>query len=153
MPGAIYWFQHRELPCDDEYMGETSRTFEERFKEHLKDPSSIHHHSNKTGHLTTKHNFQIIGREDHGTARTIKESIHIRVNNPTLNRNIGKFNLHHIWVRVPLYTPRFKINRQAQSTPPSGILSPPTLHSPMYFTGSMEHTQTTPSSEQAHGTS
>ena len=29
-------------------------------------------------------------------ARNIKESIYIRVNNPTLNNNIGKFNLSHI---------------------------------------------------------
>ena len=36
--GAIYWFQCGDLICDDEYIGETSRTFEERFKEHLKDP-------------------------------------------------------------------------------------------------------------------
>ena len=31
--------------------------------------------------------------EDQGLARTIKESIYIRVNNPTLNQNIGKYNL------------------------------------------------------------
>ena len=34
--GAIYWFQCGDLTCDDEYIGETSRTFGERFKEHLK---------------------------------------------------------------------------------------------------------------------
>ena len=28
-------------------------------------------------------------------ARNIKESIYIRVNNPSLNNNIGKFNLSH----------------------------------------------------------
>ena len=88
------------------------------FKEHLNDPLPIHHHSNTTGHLTTKESFQIIGREDHGTARTIKESIYITFNNPTLNRNIDKFNLHHIWDRVPLITPGLKINRQIHSTPP-----------------------------------
>ena len=37
-------------------------------------------------------------------ARNIKESIYIRVNNPTLNNNIGKFNLSHIWDRVLLNT-------------------------------------------------
>ena len=41
-------------------------------------------------------------------ARNIKESIYIRVNirvnNPTLNNNIGKFNLPHIWDRVLLNT-------------------------------------------------
>ena len=31
-------------------------------------------------------------------SRYIKESIFIRVNNPTLNNNIGKFNLPHIWL-------------------------------------------------------
>ena len=55
--GAIYWFQCGDLSCDDEYIGEISRTFGERFKEHLKDPSPIHHHSNHTGHLTSQNNF------------------------------------------------------------------------------------------------
>ena len=48
--GAIYWFQCGDLSCDDEYIGETSRTFGERYKEHLKDPLLIHQHSNHTGH-------------------------------------------------------------------------------------------------------
>ena len=60
---AIYWFQCGDLACDDDYIGETSRTFGERFKEHLKDPSPIHHHSNNTGDPTSQNNFQIIGRE------------------------------------------------------------------------------------------
>ena len=48
--GAIYWYQCDDLGCDDEYTGETSRTFGERYKEHLKAPSAIHHHSRQTGH-------------------------------------------------------------------------------------------------------
>ena len=97
--GAIYWFQCGDLCCDDEYIGETSRTFGESFKEHLRDPSPIHHHSNHTGHPPGQNKFQIIGKEGHGLARNIKESIFIRVNNPILNGNIGKFNLPHIWDR------------------------------------------------------
>ena len=108
---AIYWFQCRDLTCNDGNIGETFRTFGERFKEHLKDTSPKHHQSNNTGHSASQHNFQIIGREGHGLARTIKESIFIRVNNPTLNRNIGKFNLSHIWERVLLNTPSLKIER------------------------------------------
>ena len=42
--------------------------------------------------------------------RLIKESIYIKVNNPSLNRNIGKFNLSHIWDRVLLNTPGLKLN-------------------------------------------
>ena len=45
--GAIYWYQCGDLGCDEEYIGETSRTFGERYKEHLKAPSAIHHHSNQ----------------------------------------------------------------------------------------------------------
>ena len=48
-------------------------------------------------------------------ARNIKESIFIRVNNPTLNRNIGKFNLPHIWDRVLLNTPGLKLKRHAHT--------------------------------------
>ena len=102
--GAIYRYQCNNLGCDDEYIGETSRTFGERYKEHLKAPSAIHHHSTITGHTTNHNNFQIIGREGHNLARNIKESIYIRVNNPSLNNNIGKFNLSHIWDRVLLNT-------------------------------------------------
>ena len=76
--------------------GELARTFEERFKEHLKAPSPIYEHDNATGHKTAVENFTIIGREGHGISRTIKEAIYIRVNNPTLNRNVSKYNLPHI---------------------------------------------------------
>ena len=54
--GATYWFQCGDLSCDEEYLGETSRTFGERYKEHLKDPSPIHQHSNHTGHPTSPNN-------------------------------------------------------------------------------------------------
>ena len=60
---AIYWYQFGDLACDDEYIGETSRTFGERYKEHLKDPSPIHHHNNQTNHPINHNNFKIIGRE------------------------------------------------------------------------------------------
>ena len=113
--GAIRWFQCGDLSYDDEYIGETTRTFGERYKEHLKDPSPIHQHSNHTGHPTNHNNFQIIGREGHSLARNIKESIFIRVNNPTLNRNIGKFNLHHIWDRVLLKTPGLNLKRNVHA--------------------------------------
>ena len=108
---AIYWYQCGDLTCDDEYIGETSRTFDERYKEHLKDPSPTHHHNNQTNHPINHNNFKIIGREGHHMSRYIKESIFIRVNNPTLDNNIGKFNLPHIWDRVLINTPGLKLNK------------------------------------------
>ena len=109
--GTIYWVQYGDLSCDDEYIGKISRTFGERYKEHLKEPSPIHQHSNHTGHPTSHNSFQIIWREGHCLARNIKESIFIRVNNPILNRNIGKFNLPHTWNRVLLNTPGLNLKR------------------------------------------
>ena len=112
---AIYRYQCGDLACDVEYIGETSRTFGERYKEHLKAPSAIHQHSRQTGHPTSHNNFQIIGREGHNLARNIKESIYIRVNNPTLNNNIGKFNLPHIWDRILLNTKGLNLKRQVSN--------------------------------------
>ena len=81
----------------------------------------------QTGHSSTPDNFNILGREDQGLTRTIKEAIHIRVNNPILNRNIDKFNLNHIWDRVLLNTPGLKISppqvyAHNQPTPTNGHL-------------------------------
>ena len=62
-------------------------------------------------------------REDHGLARTIKETIYIRVNNPTLNRNVGKYNLHHIWDKVLFSTPELTVgndNGHVHRTPITG---------------------------------
>ena len=53
--------------------------------------------------------------EGHGLARNIKEPIFIRVNNPTLNMNIGRFNLSHIQDRVLLNTPGLTLKRHAQA--------------------------------------
>ena len=105
----IYWYRYGRTECDGEYIEESARTFEERFKEHLKAPSPIYEHDNTTGHKTTVENFKIIGREGHGISRTIKGAIYIRVNNPTLNRNVGKYNLPHIWYKVLFATPELKI--------------------------------------------
>ena len=38
--GIIYRFKCDRLECDEEYIGETARTFGERLKEHLKAPLS-----------------------------------------------------------------------------------------------------------------
>ena len=45
-------------------------------------------------------------------ARTIKESIYIRVSNPTLNRNKNKYNLPHIYDGVLVNTSELQIRNQ-----------------------------------------
>ena len=73
--GIIYRFKCQRMDCDDEYLGESSRTFGERLKEHQKAPSPIHDHHNITGHDITIQNFIIVGREDQNLIRAIKEAI------------------------------------------------------------------------------
>ena len=94
--GVIFRYQCDRVECDEEYIGESSRTFGERFKEHLMAPSPIYDHYNTTGHNVTLENFSIVGREDQNLCRWIKEALYIRVNNPSLNKNIGKYHLPHI---------------------------------------------------------
>ena len=107
--GVIYRFKCSRVDCDEEYIGESSRTFAERFKEHQKAPSPILDHSNISGHQVNIDNFHIVGREDLNLSRTIKEALYIRVNNPSLNKNIGKYHLPHIWDEVLLNTPELKL--------------------------------------------
>ena len=107
--GVIYSYQCGGIACSEVYMGETSRTLGERYKEHLKQSSTILMHIQQMGHNSTANNFNITGREDQDLAKTITEAIYIRVNNPTLNRSIGKYSLNHIWDRVLFNTPGLKI--------------------------------------------
>ena len=64
----IYSYKCPQLDCDEEYIGETGRTLGERRREHLKQPSPIHRHSQASGHPIDDNNFNIIGREDQGQA-------------------------------------------------------------------------------------
>ena len=98
--GVIYRFRCGMVNCEEEYIGESGRTFAESFREHMKAPLPIHDHYNTTGHDVSLNNFSIVGREDQNIARTIKEAILIKVNDPSLNRNIGKYQLPHIWDEV-----------------------------------------------------
>ena len=88
--GVIYRYKCSKDGCEEEYIGESARTFAERFKEHQKSPSPIHDHCNISGHKATITNFTIIGREDQNLTRAIKEALLIRVNDPSPNRNIGQ---------------------------------------------------------------
>ena len=107
--GVIYRYKCDRVQCEEENIDEPSRTFGERFKEHLKAPSLIFDHYYITGHNVTIENFSIVGRENQNLMRTIKEALYIRVNNPSLNRNIGKYHLPHIWDEVLFNTSELKL--------------------------------------------
>ena len=67
--GVTYSFQCSHAACDEEYIGETSRNFGERYMEHLKQPCPIHAHIQQTGHNNTDMSFSNIGRGWPGQSR------------------------------------------------------------------------------------
>ena len=107
--GVIYKYTCDRVECDEEYIGESSRNFGERFKEHQKAPSPIFDHYTITGHNIKLENFSIVGKEDQNLKRAIKEAMYIRANDPSLNRNVGKYHMRHIWDEVLFNIPELKI--------------------------------------------
>ena len=108
--GVIYRYKCDRVDCGEEYIGESGRTFAERFREHLKSPSPIYDHHKTTGHEVSLDNFSIVGRDDQSMTRLIREAMLIRVNDPSLNRNIGKYQLPHIWDEVLVRSPEMHLS-------------------------------------------
>ena len=98
--GIIYIYHCDRVECDEEYIAESSRTFDERFKEYLETACPIYDHYHTTGQNVTLDNFTIVRREDQNLCIWITGTLYIRVHNLYLNQNIGKYHLLHIWDEV-----------------------------------------------------
>ena len=57
--------------------GRNRQKFWDRYKEHLRAPSTFFDHSQTTGHSIKLDNFSIVDREFQGITRTIKEAMYI----------------------------------------------------------------------------
>ena len=90
--GVIYRYKCGRVDCENEFIWESGRTFAERFREHLRAPSPIYDHYKTTGHEVSLGNFSIVGRDDQSMTGAIRKAMLIRVNDPSLNRNIGKYS-------------------------------------------------------------
>ena len=101
----IYRYRCPHINCTKQYIGESGRTLGDISKEHLKAPSPLYLHTTTSGHLVSPECFSIVDREPQGLTRNIKEAMYIKVNDPSLNRNIGKFQLPPIWDQVLKDTP------------------------------------------------
>ena len=93
--GVIYRHWCDRLGCDEENIGESTRTFGERLKGYLMAHSHIYDYANSVGHHTRVDSFSIVGRKSDNITRTIKEAMYIRVYDPSLIRNVGKIQLFH----------------------------------------------------------
>ena len=108
--GIIPRFQCDRVECYEEYIVEFSGTFGEKFKEHLK--AFCQYMTILTPQVILE-NFSIHSEKGgQNLMRLIKEAIYIKINNASLNRNMGKYHLPHIWMVIkyditidPLPTP------------------------------------------------
>ena len=92
----IYHWKCPANNCTAEYIGETNRTLKERVSDHRNQTTSAirnHHISRKHPKAELK-DFTIIDRERNTLHHQAKETLHICIKDPSLNRNMGK-------VRIP----------------------------------------------------
>ena len=101
--GPIY-----HVSCEDfgkDYIGETERSFKERFDDH-KRPSSVnsevsrHIHQENPGRSVSLTGSRILGVAQGLFQRRVKEAIFIHAMKPSLNRDGGRFNLSPIWHNI-----------------------------------------------------
>lgn len=101
--GAIY-----QINCDDcagFYVGETARQLKTRIDEHKKSLSKDSFSSAIAEHAITQHHnidwgsTRVVDREQDFFARKVREAIHIRMKQPTMNRD-GGLDIPHIYDSV-----------------------------------------------------
>ena len=130
--GIIYHYQCPHINCPGAYIGESGRTLGDRVKEHFKAPSPIHLHSTTTGHPMDLNQFNIVHKEVNGHSRTIKEAMFIHVQDPPLNRNLGKYQLPHIWDHLLQASPTLQCKPTNQPTNQlNSHITPPTGPPPL----------------------
>ena len=110
--GVIYRYKYGRVDCEEKYIGGSGRTFAQSFTEQMRAQSPIHDYFNITGHEVSLDNFSIVGSKDQSIARAIRDAMLIRVNDPSLNRNIGKYQLPQIWDEVLVKSPELKLKKQ-----------------------------------------
>ena len=130
--GIIYHYKCPQINYPSTYIGESGRSLGERVKEHFKDPLPIHLHSTTTGHPMDPEQFSIVHNKVNSQSRTIKEAMFIWVQDPTLNRNLGKYQLPHIWDHLLMASPTLQHRPSSVPTisptpnpPPTGGLPLP----------------------------
>ncbi|XP_072042908.1 uncharacterized protein [Amphiura filiformis] len=91
--------------CSESYIGETERSLKARFLEHRRPSSSSsevskHIHIESPGHQVDLEQVKILDREPKYFERGVKEAIYIRVNQPSLNRDGGRYQLPRVYDQV-----------------------------------------------------
>ena len=88
--------------CSESYIGETERSLKTRFMEHRRPSStssevSQHIHIESPGHRVDLESVKILDREPKYFERGVKEAIYIRMNQPSLNKDGGRYKLPKVY--------------------------------------------------------
>ena len=88
--------------CPESYIGETERSLKTRFLEHRRPSStssevSQHIHLESPGHSVDLKEVKVLDRDPRYFERGVKEAIYIRVNQPTLNKDGGRYQLPRVF--------------------------------------------------------
>ena len=91
--------------CNTFYIGETERSLKARFLEHRRPSTVTSEVSRHINHECPTHNIsmsntKILTTEPRWFERGVKEAIHIRTNQPPLNKDGGRHNLSPIWTNL-----------------------------------------------------
>ena len=89
--GVVYKIQCGD--CEEVYIGETVRSFEIRFREHVNSTRSsttaVGDHLRNTRHALDLPSSSVVVRENDTFKRRIRLAIEIHCQAPTLNRDVG----------------------------------------------------------------
>ena len=96
---------HWKCPANNytaEYIGETNRSLKKRVSDHRNQTTSaIRNHDISTKHPKAElKDFIITDRESNTLHHQAKESLHIHIKDPSLNRNIGKVRIPSVFNKL-----------------------------------------------------
>ena len=114
--------------CVDSYIGERGRSLKSRFSEHKRTSSvnsevSRHINCDHPDHSITLHNVRILEMVPTWFEREVRESIQIRINNPTLNKDAGRYNLLPVWNNILKILGRRAGGTRSQALQPGDVVS------------------------------
>ena len=106
-PNKLYWGLHRRIrkgtgrQNQRTPQGPLSHSPSQQFHRTSPKPTMLQHHTS----------------EAQGPSRNVTEAMFIHVNDPSLNRNLGKYQLPHIWDNILQGTPALQVKQSNLPSP------------------------------------
>ena len=109
----VYGISCANVGCTESYIGETKQALKSRIYQHRRPSygdnydSAVYSHLCESDHDFSMENVVILDTEEDWFSRGVRESIHERIERPSLNRHGGlRHNLSATWNRILRNQPR-----------------------------------------------